>query len=82
MTVTEKLANFITETKLEEMPPEVVTLTKRAMIDTIGVALASSELPAAKAIISVAEKSGGTPVSSVIGDKLRTSSPLAKKSRT
>ena len=77
MTVTEKLANFITETKLEEMPPEVVTLTKRAMIDTLGVALASSDLPAAKAIISVVEKSGGTPVSGVIGDKLRTSSLLA-----
>ena len=62
MTITEKLANFITETNLEDMPAEVVTLTKRAMIDTLGVALASSDLPAAKIITALAGKFGCTPV--------------------
>ena len=35
-----RLAAFITETSYEQLPKEMVELSKRAMIDTVGVALA------------------------------------------
>jgi len=77
MTITEKLATFITETNLEKMPSEVVTLTKRAMIDPLGVALAGSAHPAGKAITAFVERFGCRPAAGIIGNKVRTSSPLA-----
>jgi len=75
--VTEKLAKFIVETDLGKMPPEVVPIVKRAMIDTIGVAFAGSVDPVGKIITAFADKSGGKPVAGIIGGKIHTSSPLA-----
>ncbi len=77
MTVTKKLATFIVKTNLADMPPEVVTMTKRAMIDTIGVALAGSVHPAGKPIAAFVDKFAGIPASTVIGNRIRTCSPLA-----
>ena len=77
MMITEKLAAFIAETKLGDMPPEVINITRRAVIDTIGVSLAGSGHPAGKAITAFVRKFGATPVAGVIGDKVRTSAPLA-----
>lgn len=77
MTISEKLATFITETDLEKMPSEVVTLTKRAMIDTLGVALAGSAHPAGRAITAFVERFGCRPAAGVIGDRVRTCFPLA-----
>jgi len=75
--ITEKLATFISETNLEKMPSQVVTLTKRAMIDTLGVALAGSAHPAGRAITAFVERFGCRPAAGIIGSKVRTSSPLA-----
>ena len=75
--ITEKLAAFIAETDLRDMPPEVINITKRAVIDTIGVSLAGSEHPAGKAITAFVRRFGATPAAGVIGDKVRTSAPLA-----
>lgn len=77
MTITQKLATFITETKFESMPFEVVTLTKRAMIDTLGVALAGSVHPAGKAITAFVGRFGCKPAAGIIGSNIKTSSPLA-----
>lgn len=77
MTVTEKLANFIAKTDIGDMPSEVVLLTKRAIIDTLGVALAGSVQPVGKTITAFVNEFGCQPVAGVIGDKVRTSSPLA-----
>jgi 2-methylcitrate dehydratase PrpD len=77
MNVTEKIARFIVETDLGKMPPEVVTFTKRAMIDTFGVALAGSVHPLGKAITALVRRFGCKPVARVIGSTVLTSSPLA-----
>ena len=77
MNVTEKIARFIVETDLGKMPPEVVTFTKRAMIDTIGVALAGSVHALGKAITALVQGFGCKPVARVIGSTVLTSSPLA-----
>ncbi len=77
MTVTEKLAKFMVEADLEKMPPEIVTIVKRAMIDTLGVALVGTREPAGKIITAFVKKLGGKPVAGVIGGEIRTSSLLA-----
>jgi len=77
MTITEKLATFITETKLDNMPPEVIRLTKRAMIDTIGVATAASIEPPAKIITALVNKYACQPVAGVTASNIRTSTPMA-----
>jgi len=77
MGITEKMARFIMETNLEKMPDEVVGITKKAMLDTIGVALAGSVDPAGKAITAFADRHRSKPVAGVIGGKIRTSSTLA-----
>lgn len=77
MTVSEKLARFIVETNLEKVPSEIVTIVKKAILDTLGVALAGSKEPGGKAVTAFVKKLGGKPVAGIIGGKLRTSFPLA-----
>ncbi len=77
MSVTEKIADFIVKTDLAKMPGQVIGITKKAMLDTIGVALAGSVDPAGKTITAFVEKLGSKPVAGVIGGKVRTSSLLA-----
>ena len=77
MTITERLSDFIAESSLEKMPLEVISLTKRAMIDTLGVALAGSLEPAGKSIIAFVDKCGCRPAAGVIASKVRSCSPLA-----
>lgn len=73
MTVTEKLARFVVDTNLDMMPPEVVTIVKDALIDTVGVTLACSVTPIGKIIIAFVKKLGCMPVAGIIGGKFRTS---------
>jgi len=77
MKVTQRLAAFIAETSLEKMPPEVIVLTKRAIIDTVGVALAGSVNPSARALAGHANRFGCKPAASIIGSSIMTSSTLA-----
>lgn len=77
MNVTEEIARFIVETDLRKMPPEVIALTKNAMIDTIGVGLAGATDPVGKAITAFVQKFECGPVARVIGSNVLTSSHLA-----
>ena len=77
MEISEKFAKFIVETNLKDMPGESIDFTKRAMIDTIGVALAGSLEPAGKITTTYVEKLRSKPVAGVIGGKIRAASPLA-----
>ncbi len=77
MGVTEKLSGFVVNADFESIPTEVVLLAKRAIIDTLGVALAGSVQPEAKAITAFVRESACRPVAGVIGSKTRTTSPLA-----
>lgn len=77
VTIAEKLATFVVDTSLRKMPLEVIGLTKRAMMDSLGVALAGSAHPIGKTITAFVESLGGKPVAQVIGSEVRTSSPLA-----
>jgi 2-methylcitrate dehydratase PrpD len=48
MGTTEAIANFVTQTTAEDIPPEVFTHAKRHIIDTLGVAIGASSEPLAE----------------------------------
>jgi 2-methylcitrate dehydratase PrpD len=77
MTISEKFARFITEASLKDMPEGSIDFTRRAMIDTTGVALAGSLEPAGKISTTYVEKLCSKPVAGVIGGRIRAASPLA-----
>ena len=77
MDIVKKTATFIGETRYDKLPQEMVSRVKRALLDTIGVAIAGSVEPAGKIITGFVSKMGGNPAASVIGSNFRTSPPFA-----
>ncbi len=72
MSLTEQWAEFLTKTKFEDLPPEVVEQTKMLILDSIGCAFGGYTLTWGKKVISLGRDLGGKPESTVIGsgDKL------------
>jgi 2-methylcitrate dehydratase PrpD len=77
MGTTHKLAQFIVETRYEDIPAAVVHAAKRVMIDTVGVMIAGAQEPASRVIASFVRNLGGNPHARVIGTGCKTSSPNA-----
>ncbi|MGA2463783.1 MAG: MmgE/PrpD family protein [Thermodesulfobacteriota bacterium] len=77
MEITRKIAEFVAKTNFDNLPTEAVDATKRAILDTMGVAFAGSAEPASKIITSFVKKFECKPVCGVIMGKIRTSSPNA-----
>ena len=77
MTVTARLAEFITRTTLRDCPDDVLRETRRAALDTIGVMLAGAAEPVARAVRAVARADGSVPLCTVFGTSLRTSTAWA-----
>lgn len=75
--VTEILANFIAETRYEQLPPEVTTAAKRALLDFFGVALAGASAEGSRLITEYVKEEGGNPEASVIAAGFKTSPSLA-----
>jgi 2-methylcitrate dehydratase PrpD len=63
------LAKHVAETEYEDLPPEVVEVTKWSIMDTIGVILAASTLGehGVKEIIELVKEAGGKEESTLIG---------------
>jgi 2-methylcitrate dehydratase PrpD len=62
------LAEFASDTAYESLPPNVVELSKRVLLDTIGVMLAATTLEkAVLPIIKLVQEGGGKEESSLIG---------------
>ena len=74
---TDKLACFIAETALDEIPQMAIDTAKRSMLDCIGVALAGSRDRAGQIITELVLELGGNPISTIIAGGFRTSPPLA-----
>lgn len=68
-----RLAAFITETSYHQLPEEMVELAKRAIIDTMGVALAGWKEPAVERAkkVYVSQESGQGGVSSLWGEPVK-----------
>ena len=63
----QELANFVAETKWEDLPAPVVHETKLILLDSIGCALAAISTDPGKMAIALARRLGGPPESSIIG---------------
>ncbi|MFC2059606.1 MmgE/PrpD family protein [Chloroflexota bacterium] len=77
MGITEQIAIFISETHFDNIPKDAISLAKRAFLDCLGVALAGSREPVSKIIQQFLLEVEGKPTASMIGTKIRTSSPWA-----
>jgi 2-methylcitrate dehydratase PrpD len=72
-----RLAEFVVKTTLDDCPHEALAQTRRAALDTLGVMLAGAPEPAARVVREVARAEGGTPLCTVVGTRLRTSTTWA-----
>ncbi|MFQ5873096.1 MAG: MmgE/PrpD family protein [Dehalococcoidia bacterium] len=72
MNITETVAGFVAETRLDIVPEEGIRQAKRAILDTLGVSLAGSEDESVRTLTEVALERGGKPTAGVIGTGIRT----------
>ena len=75
--ITKKLAHFVAETRVADIPQKALTVAKTAITDCIGVALPGSLEPQGEIIRDYVQKMGGVADSSIIGTDLKSSSYLA-----
>jgi 2-methylcitrate dehydratase len=67
------LARYAVALKYEDLPADVVAITKRHILDTVGVALGAYTAPSIGVIRDVIMTEGGTPESTVLGSGQKTS---------
>lgn len=69
----DSLVSFVVETGLEDIPPHVLTLAKRSVIDWYGVALGGSTHSATSILVKTMEELGGRQQATILGTPLKTS---------
>ncbi|MGE0801087.1 MAG: MmgE/PrpD family protein [Lautropia sp.] len=73
MTVTEALARFVVETKLEDFPPDVVKTGRDLLLDGMGAMVRGPDEPISRKIIAHVKEMGGAPRVGVPGARFKTS---------
>ncbi len=73
MSRTETVADFIARSRVEDLPPEVIGMGKRCLLDWLGVALAGSKEPASRLVVGFIGEMGGEKQASVLGTGIKTS---------
>lgn len=76
MEITGTLAKYVAGLSYDSIPDEVRRVSRRALIDTIGCAIAGTAEPAATIAAAVAREDGGTPRATVIGARGGSKQPL------
>lgn len=71
------IATFIRGLKFDDIPGQVVEKAKLIILDTVGVALASSSMDFGRMVLSVAQKLGGPSESRLIGTPVKVASANA-----
>ena len=66
-----RLARFVVELALDDVPPAVVAAASRLTLDTLGNALAAAGEDFGDAVLGVAERLGGAPESTLLGRPVR-----------
>jgi 2-methylcitrate dehydratase PrpD len=77
MSVTERIAAFVTSARYEDIPADVVNLAKRLILDTIGNAVGGFSTSGAKLALKALGRLGGVPQSTVLVTSAKTSPQLA-----
>lgn len=72
MSLTNRIAEYITTTGLEDFPPDAIDAAKAAIIDCLGCALAGSIEPLADVLCNYVNDLGGKPSATVIGRGFKT----------
>jgi 2-methylcitrate dehydratase PrpD len=75
--VTQRIAQYVSATCLEDFPPEAVNAAKGAIMDCLGCAVAGSREPLADILCRFVRANGGSPVASVVARGFKTSTPDA-----
>jgi 2-methylcitrate dehydratase PrpD len=77
MGVTETVAQYVASANFDELPPEVIELSKRLILDTVGVTLAGLNQPVGRIIDTFVRELEGRAEARVLGSGFRTSSAQA-----
>lgn len=77
MEATRALAEFVAGVRFEDLPPEVITVAKRAFLDTLGVILAGSREPCTGIVVDYCQALEGVREAAVLGLGFQTTAPLA-----
>lgn len=73
-----KVARHIAETTFDRLPPAVVSVTKAALLDAIGVMLAATALgEGCRPFTELAVRGGGVPASTLFGSRVKVPAPGA-----
>ena len=75
--ITKKLANFVVETRMEDIPQKALKVAQMGITDCIGVTFPGSLEPVGEIIRGYVRKMGGVAESSIIGSDLKASPYLA-----
>lgn len=77
MTQTEKVVDFIVQSKKESIPRDVIEHTKMVILDTIGCAIGGYCTEPGKQIVALAKEFSGAGEASLFGDGSKVSGPFA-----
>ena len=77
MNYTKKVAEFVSQTPFESIPPGALEETKRALLDCIGVMLAGSKEESARICAKLAKEESSSQGSTVIGQGFKSSTLMA-----
>jgi 2-methylcitrate dehydratase PrpD len=77
MGTTQRMAQFISEARFEDIPRAATDMAKLCLLDAVGCAVYGTTRPLGKIITSLVDELGGTPTSRVLGTSIRTNSPNA-----
>ena len=72
-----KIADFVAGFDLKAAPPLAIERTRVAFVDTVGVMLAGSKLPAAQIVCDMVREEGSAPQVAIVGQSLRASPQFA-----
>ena len=75
--VSEQLAEFVVHIQFEDLPPSVIERTKMCLLDFLGSIFAGIHTDSIKILVETIKELGGTPESTIIGERAKTSSLLA-----
>ena len=76
--LTRTICEYATNVQYEDLPPAVVSVAERLILDSLGTALAGSTLgDTCRELVVMVRSAGGTPESTVLGTGVKVSAPMA-----
>jgi len=69
----EILADYVVKARYEDLPPEVVTHTKKVVMDSVACGLGGRKTREGELLVDIVEEMGGKPQATIMGDATRVS---------